>query len=646
MSVLFVQNDFTHGEFSPKAYSRFDIVLYSKGAQKLRNVLVISQGGAKRRFGSKFVVDLGFTTDDFKTVEFEFEEDISYLFIFDNLRLKIYRDDLLVANLVTTYTAAEVKDLKFAQTTNLMLIAHRDHQPAQISRGASDASWSLSNFDIKVFPPHDFTKNYFNDKFTLSGISIGTPRNLTRTTGTFNFTSDYIGGVFIAAGPDITNPIGFARIISITGPTVAIVDIKSPFSRTINDGEDVIIAEPAWSASRGWPVTVSFYQDRLVFGGSRSLPQTLFMSKTGDFNSFDISNGQADDAIVEQIATNKPNNIKHLIADRTLQIYCSNAEFAPPQLEDTAMTPGEISIRKQTNNGSTNVEPVVLDNQSFYVKRGGRGVMSFVFDFQAQSYQSEEISILSEHLIDQPVDSGVWRGTRRDDADYLFIVNSDGTIAVYQSRTNQNISAWTLISTEGLYKDVVQVGDDVYSIVKRTINSVDKYYLEKFDFALFTDSSFTNTFGTPTTVITGLSHLEGETVRVRGDGFVLESETVAGAQITLERAVTEVEVGLNFNTLIEPLPVVIQASDGPTAYIPKRTVRIFVDYLDSLGVFVQNVPIPFESFGPTVLDQVPIPQSSIEEYHDLGWARRPLVRIEQFDPLPMTIRGIGYEVEI
>ena len=135
MSILTVQNDFTHGEFSPKLIARFDISLYNKGAAKLRNVMIINQGGARRRAGTLFLHDfLGtLTTNDFKMVEFQLSEDISYLFVFIVNEVLVFRDSILVDTIFgAPFDQSQIRDLKTAQTDNLMIVTHPDLKPRQI----------------------------------------------------------------------------------------------------------------------------------------------------------------------------------------------------------------------------------------------------------------------------------------------------------------------------------------------------------------------------------------------------------------------------------------------------------------------------------------------------------------------------------
>lgn len=651
--VLINQNDFTHGELDPRMLSKSNLQLYRKAAERLRDVVVLPSGAAQRRPGTLYLADLGNLGDEVMFAEFIFSEDITYLLIFTNLQIAVYRDDVFKVNIVSPWPAALLPnlELKWSQTENSMIITHPDYAPRELSRGASDILWTLAATTFKNLPGHDYKQDYDANTFKLDVVAVGPGRTLTATVNIFD--ASYIGGYFQAYGKELSDRLGMAKITAFVDAKNVTVEITSEFDSNLTSpisGSNVYLAEPAFSTARGWPACVTFYEGREWFGGSKSLPHSVFGSVVDDFRNFDIGTGEDDDAVQETIGGHKIGIIKHILGDRSLQIFTSRAEYAVGQTNLKAITPGTFSIQRQSSNGIENTRPIVLDNQTFYVKRGGKGVMSFVFNNDNQAYNSSEISLLSPHLINNPIDSAVLSGSALDNANYLFMINEDGTLAIFQSVLEENVAAWTLSSTvnttDGKFKRCIEIDDDIYFAVERTVDGSTTTYLEKLSFDVYTDSTFTATYGLPTDIITGLGHLEGETVQVRGDGYVLESETVSGGQITIDREVTDVEVGLAYNPTIKPMPIALETQEGNTMYKRKKINAAYIDYYESLGIYVDDILIPPLTFGPTVLDQPPTVKTGIYELLGIlgDWQPRDMITITQQEPLPMTIIGIGFDV--
>jgi len=668
MGSFIVQQSFTHGEMSPRAIARNDITLYAKSAQKMRNVLAIPEGGARRRFGTKFLVDIEeqaanpIVEDQYNLFEFQFSETQNFIGVILDSEILMYDSDGAFVNSVTTpYGGSDIDSVNFAQSTNLMIFAHPDYSPRQMSYDSGLNTFSFTTIGFTFVPPHDFVPGTYDAQTFTLGATTGTSVNLTVSAGTFTFTDEFVGGYFSAAGPDVTQPIGYAQIISRTSSTVVVVDIINEFAATANKGTQVAVAAKAWSdteadssGNRGWPQTVTFYQDRLYFGGSRSLPQTLFGSRVGDFIDFDIGTGEADEAIVAEISSNEINDIKHLIADRSLQVFTFSSEWSPPQDADQPLEPGNISIRKQSNYGSSSVDPVLLDNATFYVKRGGKGVMSFQFNFDTSSYESTNVSIISNNLIRNPVDSAILQGSPDDDADYLFLVNDDGTVGAFQVLASQDISAWSLLdtqdhvqghSTQANVKRAQEIGTNVVFLVERIVSGQVKRYIERADFNIYTDCSIVQTFGSPQNTITGLGKLEGALVQIRGDDYVFPPQVVIGGQVSLPdgATVSNAQVGLGFTPILQTLPVITESQDGLLNFIPKRINRFFVQYYESLGIYADDTLLPNLAF-PQTLDVPSLPITGIDEVYKQDWSDAPSITITQEGPLPMTILAVGYEV--
>lgn len=710
MGLFMVQNDFSHGELDRKMFARADLAVYNKSAQRLRNVVVIPQGGARRRFGSKFVQTIVQNTGRYMLIEFQFNAAVNYLFMLEPGELTIFFKDpetgitseVAHFSSPTSYlpwTSDDLLDrsIRFTQTTNLIVIMG-NFQPSEIKRVSHPSTWSIARFNVKNPPTRSYPDlfegvNLKNANFKLTSSDPGAGRTLT-STGAAIFTSEFVGGIFNAIGPPQgLGRIGVARITQLNNSSQVVVDVLSEFDESVAStgvtGTNVGLSVPAFSAQRGWPVSGTFYLGRLWFGGTKGgskpdsdLAQDVFGSVVNDFENFDTGVGDPADSIQAPIKSKNTNIIRFLVADKTLQVFTDSAEFATPQDNEVALTPGNIAIRPQTSEGIENVEPVVLDGQTFFVARGGKNIHAYSFSVNTLSYLSPDISVLSPSLIRNPVDSAVLKGSSTDDANYLMFVNGDGTLAVFQSLVAENVAAWTLSELEddvreAKFQRITQVGDTIYAIIERVdatlsltteiddfpilteddeeilVEEASVHELIELSFDVFTDSTSRQTFDTPTTVIDGLDHLNDKTVQVRGEttsgaGFyVFAEDVVINGRITLNTPVVTVEVGLGFTPIIQPMPVEIATQSGSTLYTPKRLTRAYVDFYESIGIFVDGVLVPYLQFGTEVLDQAPQPKTGFEEItFSNGWGARQAPTITQTVPAPMTILGVGYEVEI
>ncbi len=652
--ALFNINDFTHGELTPKMLGKSNLEIYKKSAQQLRNIIIDSNGNAKRRFGFLYKDDFGtITNNEIMFVEYIFNDDTVYLLVFVDLSIKVYKDGVFKVSITSPWPGSLLTnlELKISQTENQMTIVHPDYEPRELSRGGDDVTWTLSAKIFKNFPGYDYKQNYDNFSFKLSIVTIGQSKHLTCTHDSFD--ASYIGGYFQAYGQDLSDRLGMAKITSISSTKIAVVEIIAPFSTQLTNnvsGKNVYLAEPAFSTARGWPSSVSYYEGRRWFGGSKSLPHTVFGSVVDDFRNFEIGTGLDSDAVQETIGGHKIGVIKHILGDRSLQIFTSRAEYTVGQAENRAITPQTFAIKQQSSNGISIPRPIVLDNQTFYVKKGGKGVMNYVFDNDSQSYNSEEISLVSSHLINNPIDIATLKGSEIDNSAFMFVINSDGTLAIYQSVIAESISAFTLSETtntsDGKFIRCVEIDNEVYFAVQRTINGIVKTYLEKLSFDVKTDSTIQQDFGSPTSIITNLNHLEQQVVKVKGDGYLLEDKTVVNGRITLDTPRTIVDVGLEYNPTLTPNPIAFEGQLGNTMYKKKKILKVFIDYYESLGIYVDDLLIPGLEFGDGVLDQVPELKTGVYRYEFLlkGWDDRNMITISQKDPLDMTIRGIGFEV--
>lgn len=661
MTNFVIQHNFTHGELDPRMYANSDWAPYYKCAKYLRNLYVRKQGGTKRAHGTIFVDEIA---NIHKFGSFVGANGEIYVLLFTDYLLSIYRQfneytTTLVHVIVTTIPEADISLLQTAQSNNVMVITNPNFIPKELTHnGTSDTDWTYADITFKNLPAFDFRKDYYNTIFTLSSAAVGQSRTLTASTAVFD--TQHVGGLFISLGADIE--LGVARITGYTDPTHVTVNVVSAFDGSVVSGVSggtSFLGEVAFSTTRLWPQSVVFYEGRLFFGGTPNLPSTEFASKVNDFSNFDQGSAQVDDAVVFPLGGNNYEEILYMVSDKSLQIFCSESEYSTMQYLDQPFSNDNNAIRVQTKKGSSYVQPQVLDDQTFYVRKGGSEIMAFRRDPSNSTYSSFSASKYSSHLINNPVSMAVLAGDKYDDSDYLFVVNSDGSMAVLQSDLADDILAWSMkftgqdqegsylgsfVPNQGKFLQVVTVGNSVYCSVERIINGVTRYYFEQLSFLTTTDSSIYQVFSTPQTVIGNLGSLEGLSVKVFGDGVLLNDQTVTGAQITIETPAKIVSVGINNPVLLTPIPINLVGSGRQ--YLPKRIVRAIVAYYESLGIIVQGTQIPNLAFGDNVLDSVPQLESGQYQVGISGWQVNATIDITQAEPLPFNILGINYEVEI
>ncbi len=416
--------------------------------------------------------------------------------------------------------------------------------------------------------------------------------------------------------------------------------------------------EDVWSSTRGWPKTICFYEGRLVIGGTESKPQSLFLSKSGDFFNFDTEEADDDDGIFATISSRTLNDIVDVYPGRNLQIFTSGAEFA---VTSKPVTPSNVQITPQTAHGASNVEVRDVDGATIFIDRYGKSLLTFLYSFNEDAYTSDDRSVLASHLIKQPVDMALLAGTSSDDANWLFVVNDDGTATILNTLRSQDINgftSWTM--PNGQIKNVATVGEKLFMVVETDNTST----IEQWDFTRLLDGSVRKT--ATAGVIDGLEHLEGETVSIvtRGDsngdndGYVLADQTVSGGSITVPTpydsgyATLEFEVGRRFVPTIKPMPLNTNIGSGQNQMRLKKIIRMNLRVYESSGIQIDNLPVPIRAFGlsgdTSPLSPEPITPVSgiIEDVYDInGWGREVVPTITCPDPTPMHIQMIEYEIE-
>ena len=450
----------------------------------------------------------------------------------------------------------------------------------------------------------------------------------------------------------VTSTFGRARYVEFVSATVMKAVTEVPFFDTsgvvAGDWESEHGYEDVWSSTRGWPKSATFHEGRLYFGGSKSRPNTIWGSKSIDFFNFNPGSGLDDESVEATINTNQLNSIVNVVAGSDLRIFTTGGEFVVIQSEDAPVTPSDFLVRPQTRLGAKPGVPIEdLNGASVFVQRQGKSVNAFQYGSGTRSYQVQQISVLSSHLIKNPVDLAARRSTSTDEADRLFIVNGDdGSMSVYSILVGQEVIAPSSFTTDGSFIAVATEISNTYCIVKRTVNSQVRYYLEKFDQTLTLDSAKTGGAASSTT----MDHLEGETVEIVRDGVVEPTQTVPASPFTItfaNAATTDFQVGLEYTVQAKTMPTEPVLSSGSVQGVKKRVVQVDALLNETKDLVINGKQISFRNFGTGVLDTPIQAFTGLKTAHGiLGYSATGQITLTQNVPLPMTVLGLEYKLSV
>jgi hypothetical protein len=654
-SVL-IQTNFVVGELDPLLRGRIDLNQYYNALQKATNVVIQPQGGARRREGLQYIDTLpaNLASQAIKLVPFQFNVLDSYMFAIVPGRVYIYKNKALLTNInasgnnylaVAGFTAGVIPGLKFAQSADTIIFVQEDLAPLKFVRGGTDTSWTVSTIAFDEIPSYAYT-------LTVSTPTSGhltpsaTSGNVTLTSQNSAFASGDVGQYINA------EPQGRAKIVEYKTNTTVKAIVEIPFFDTSNipQGSWEIERgyEASWSSGRGWPRAVTFHEGRLFFAGAKSRPTTVWGSRVSDFFNFQYGEGLDDEAVEATIDTSQLNTITDIYSGRDLQIFSIGGEFYVPQATLEPITPTNFIIRTSTKIGSKNNFPVIgLDSGTLFLQRQGKSVNELLFTDTEATYIANNVTLLSGHLVKNPVDMALNRATSTDDTDRLYVVNGDdGTIMCISLLRSQSVIAPSEFVTDGLFKAVSVDVNTVYVVVARSVNGSTAYYVETFNRDLTMDSAkFANTSGASAS----MAHLVAKTVKVVRDGIVESDKTVpGGGTVTFTTAATASwQVGLNYNINIKTMPVEAKMASGNIRGFKKRIMEVNADVYNTQSMTINDNPIQFRQFGTGVLDTAIQPFTGVKKAGPLlGFDKEGIITVTQGEPLKFNLLNMEFKVSI
>lgn len=649
---------FNTGEISELMSGRIDTEEYRGACRLLRNLIPSVQGPVTRRGGTRFIGEAKYHDKKARLFSFQFSALEAYLMEFGDKYVRFFYNRQPIVNtegvpveIVTPYTEADLDKLYFAQSGDIVYIAHPAYPLRQITRyGMTDwRTEEVKLVDGPYLPIH------------TGDISL----KPSATTGTVTLTAS--GDIFAAT--DVGRHV---RIMQPNNPNVkwgaaeitAFTNAKTVTAKVFDDFPFLNTTESkAWrlgvfSATTGYAAAVTFFEQRLILGKGNG----VYGSKTG---MYDIFSPTAQDAAVTaeygygyELSSEQINDVCWLSPGRVLAVGTVGADFTLATSGGEGTIPLSVKAQRHSTYGSEMVAPVKVGSTTLFVQHYGRKLRAFMYDSNSDGYVARDLTTLAPHITYSCIKM---MALQQEPTPVVWCVLKNGTLAGLTYESEESVNAWHSHELAGAFVESIATlpaengcRDELFLLVKRRINGQDKYYIEVMEEGIaedavdskecfFLDSGLSYR-GERVKTVGGLGHLEGETVTVLADGAVQPEKVVKNGQITLDKAATVIHVGLAFSSIIETMPLSGVGSESVSEMAKKRISGLLLRMYKTLGFKIgqgDSVERCFFRRTNDLMDAPPALFSGDRKVILNGkWDDETSVRIEQDQPLPLTILGI------
>jgi hypothetical protein len=650
---------FTAGEISPRLEGRVTIEKYREGLSELTNMIVQPHGGVTRRPGTEYLGEVKDSSSITRLIPFEFKTADTYALEFGDQYMRVFRNGLqvLVDSEKNVSSITQASPGVFTSSSHglsdgdeVYLYNEGGDMTELVARNYLIANSTTNTFTLTDLFGNDIDTTSFTT-YTGSGVSVDKLFEVATP-----YTSAQVNDVRFAQSADVmylVHPSHAIRTLSRTDHNAW--TLATP---TINENNT-----PVLTSTDNYPSVVTFFEQRLVFAASNNNPQTLWFSQSADYLNFHTGTSD-NDALIYTIASNKVNAIRYLSATRILNIGTSGGEYVLTTTNGGPVTPTQTVIRKYSNYGCIDSEVVQVADVTLFAQRGARKVREFRYigEVDVAGYAAPDITILSEHLTEGGIKEFAYQ---QEPESIVWARRDDGTLLGLTYRREEEIVAWHKHIIGGAFgggqakvESIITLPtdsgeDELYMIVKRTINGVTKQYVEvmkAFDFgsdttaAFFVDSGLVYS-GSATTTLSGLYHLEGEELSILANGATHADKTVLNGGVTLDFSATSGAVGFGYTSEMQTLRLESGSQDGTSQGKPKRIHDITVRFHETVGAEVGSDSanadrIFFRDSSMNMDEAVPLFTGDKEIEFEGGFVEGDRIYVRQSQPLPMTVLAL------
>lgn len=513
MGGTFKQASFVGGELAPALHARTDLARYATGLALCQNFLVRPHGGVRNRPGLAFVREAKTSSRKARLVPFVYCADAdyqSYALEFGDgyVRFHLAGGTVLGADgapyeVASPYHEADLSGLSWAQSGDVLTVVHPGYPPQELRR-YGHAQWTFAAFsnDRRVPPPSTLSFAACSDpapdsthpvspwQWAVTAVSTDGEESLPSPTyslscqlwpdraGTLSWHAPTLpDGVTIDYYNVYRGREGMLGYVGASRTTSYYDEAKTP---VMNQAPP----QGKWpfEGDGNYPSAVCYFDQRLVFAGTRNQPQTIWISQSGNRRSFDRAMPPNDNDSSEfSVSSLQANPIRGLVPLRLLVALTAGAEYAVSGTGGDPLTATSIQVRPQSYRGASALPPLVVGNAALYVQAHGSAVRDLLYDFESDGYGGSDLSLWARHLLDghRIVE---WAYAESPDG-VVWAVREDGLLLGLTYLREQEVCAWSRHVTDGAVESVAVIpesGEDtLYAVVRRTVGGEDRRYVER-----------------------------------------------------------------------------------------------------------------------------------------------------------------------
>ncbi|NAR66884.1 carbohydrate-binding protein [Acinetobacter haemolyticus] len=689
MKQWILKNNLSSGELSPLLWTRTDIQQYANGVKKLVNALPLVEGGAKKRPGTKF---RNIFIGALRLIPFIANSENTYLLILGVSFIKVYnpRTYTVVYETTTPYnTAQKVKEIQYAHTKYRMYMVQGSTPVQRLLCSADFTNWQLAPFTFGV-NPNDELGSSPNVALTPSGTEVGKIISLTAAAfPNWSNTETYLTGDRVihssktwraladnsgseptavntnwqevtAGNASVFTTDSVGSIVEINGGQVKVTEY---ISATKVNGQVLVkltsniqaiakswsLKSIAFSAETGYPKTVSFFKQRLVFANTKTSPNQMWFSRIADDGNF-LETTEDADAFSIASSSAQSDNILHLAQRGGVVALTGGAEFLINS--QGPLTPSTAQIDEHTSFGvQANVKPCRVGNELLFVQRGGERLRAMSYRYEVDGLVSPEISAIAPHIPENH--GGIKELTYQQTPNSIvWIVLNDGTVASITLERDQEMNAWSQhnFGAEVLSMCALPTGlgeDQCFMLSNRNGFTV----LEEIKDSAQSDCEFDITLvnGVGSVLNLDIQVLDNSIVSFsNAEGYYYSTYTIVGTNLNIQNPTLSqtVQLGQAFETEIDLLPP--DFSQVPaTAMFHKIQVHEMAIYLNkTVGGYINDQEISTKLYNQNAFLNLPYTGYAKDSF--LGWQSLHdlSVKITHNKPLPFHMQSISMLVSI